>query len=142
MGGTFTWKDEGFTCPDHCQATWTYPDGFMVSYSTNFGNGSGSVMKIYGDQGTIDLTSWQKPTYSGAGAIKPTKLPRTDTPVKPVEIPDHFLDWLQCLRTRNTTNAPIEAGYYHSVPVIMGTRAMDTGKRQIYDAAKREIREG
>lgn len=142
MGGTFTWKDEGFTCPDHCQATWTYPDGFMVSYSTNFGNGSGSVMKIYGDQGTIDLTSWQKPTYSGAGAIKPTKLPRTDTPVKPVEIPDHFLNWLQCLRTRNTTNAPIEAGYYHSVPVIMGTRAMDTGKRQIYDAAKREIREG
>ncbi len=142
MGGTFTWKGEGFTCPDHCEATWTYPEGFMVHYSTNFGNASGSVQKIYGDLGTIDLTNRKGPTYSAAGAIQPSKLPKTDTPVEPVEIPDHFLDWLQCLRTRKTTNAPIEAGYYHSVPVIMGTRAMDTGRRQIFDPQKREIREG
>ncbi len=82
QGGTFTWKDEyGFTCPDHCQATWIYPEGFMVSYSTNFGNGSGSVLKIYGDQGVIDLTNWQAPTYSKAGAIKPSKLPKGETPV-------------------------------------------------------------
>ncbi len=52
QGGTFTWKDENnFTCPDHAQAILIYPEGFMVSYSTNFGNGSGSVLKIYGDQG-------------------------------------------------------------------------------------------
>ncbi len=142
QGGTFTWKDEGFTCPDHCEATWIYPDGFLVSYSTNFGNSNGNVLKIYGDEGTIDLTNWQKPTYSSAGAIKPSQSPKTDTPVDPVEIPDHFLDWLQCLRTRKTTNAPIEAGYYHSVPVIMATRAMDTGKRQVFDPQTRQIREG
>ncbi len=142
QGGTFTWKDQGFTCPDHCEATWIYPEGFLVHYSTNFGNSSGSVQKIYGDLGTIDFTNRKGPTYSSAGAIKPSKLPKVDTPVEPVEIPDHFLDWLQCLRTRKTTNAPIEAGYYHSVPVIMGTRAMDTGKRQIFDPQQREIREG
>jgi len=28
------------------------------------------------------------------------------------------------------------------VPVIMGTRAMDTGLRQIFDPQKREIRAG
>lgn len=142
QGGTFTWKDEGFTCPDHCEATWIYPEGFLVHYSTNFGNSSGSVQKIYGDAGTIDFTNRKGPTYSAAGAIKPSKLPKGETPVEPVEIPDHFLDWLQCLRTRKPTNAPIEAGYYHSVPVIMGTRAMDTGKRQVFDPQKREIREG
>ena len=142
QGGTFTWKDQGFTCPDHCEATWIYPEGFIVHYSTNFGNSSGSVQKIYGDLGTIDLTNRKGPTYSSAGAIKPTNLPKVDTIVEPVEIPDHFLDWLQCLRTRKTTNAPIEAGYYHSVPVIMGTLAMDTGKRQIFDPQKREICEG
>lgn len=30
----------------------------------------------------------------------------------------------------------------HCVPVIMGTRAMDTGRRQIFDPEKCEIREG
>ncbi len=142
QGGTFTWTDEGFTCPDHCEATWIYPEEFMVHYSTNFGNSHGSVHRIYGEQGTIDLTNWRKPSYSAAGAIKPSEVPKEDTPVEPVEIPDHYLDWLQCLRTRETTNAPIEAGYYHSVPVIMGTRAMDTGKRQVFDPQQREIREG
>lgn len=56
QGDTFTWKDEDFDCPDHCEATWIYPEGFIVHYSTNYGNSSGSVQKIYGDQGTIDLT--------------------------------------------------------------------------------------
>jgi len=142
QGGTFTWNDEGFTCPDHCEATWIYPEGFLVHYSTNFGNSSGSVTKIYGDEGTLDLSNSLAPAYSAAGAIKSSKAPKADTPVEPVECPDHFLDWLQCLRTRKTTNAPIEAGYYHCVPVLMGTRAMDTGKRQIFDTEKREIREG
>jgi predicted dehydrogenase len=143
QGGIFTWKDEcGFTCPDHCQAVWTYPEGLLVSYSTNFGNASGSVFKIYGDQGVIDLTNWQTPTYSAAGAIKPTKLPGKDKTVSPVETPDHFLDWLQCLRSRKTCNAPIEAGYQHCVPALMAVRAMDTGRRQVYDPEKREIRDG
>lgn len=47
-----------------------------------------------------------------------------------------------CLRSRKSTNAPIEAGYNHSVPAIMAMRAMDTGRRQVYDAATRTIREG
>jgi predicted dehydrogenase len=143
QGGVFTWKDEyGFTCPDQCQAVWIYPQGFMVSYTTNTGNGDGRVLKIYGDQGTIDLTDWTAPTYSAAGARLPTQLPKDPTPVEAVEIPDHFLDWLQCLRSRKTTNAPIEAGYNHSVPAIMALRAMDTGRRQVYDAPTRTIREG
>ncbi len=143
QGGTFTWKDENnFTCPDHTQATWTYPEGFLVSYSTNFGNGSGNVLKIYGDQGVIDLTRWQTPTSSSAGAIKPSQLGKEETPVPSVETADHFLDWLKCLRSRKICNAPIEAGYNHCVPALMAMRAFDTGRRQVYDPLKREIREG
>ena len=34
LGGTLVWNDEHrFTCPDHVQALWMYPEGFMVSYS-------------------------------------------------------------------------------------------------------------
>ncbi len=106
------------------------------------GVGNGSVFKIYGDQGTMDLTSWRAPTYSRAGAIKPSELPKEETLVPPVETADHFLDWLQCLRSRKVCNAPIEAGYNHCVPALMATRAFDTGRRQIYDPQNREIREG
>ena len=59
-----------------------------------------------------------------------------------MEGPDHFQDWLQCIRTGKKTNAPIEAGYAHAVAVIMAMTAFDTGKRQVYDEEKREIREG
>jgi predicted dehydrogenase len=142
QGGTFTWKDDyGFTCPDHVEATWVYPEGFLVSYSTNFGNGSGNVMKLYGDQGVLDLTRWQAPTYSSDGSLKPSKAPPKDTPVPAVETPDHFLNWLQCLRSRKPCNAPIEAGYHHCVPALMAVRAFDTGRRQTYDPQTRTIRD-
>ena len=141
-GGTFTWKDErGFTCPDHVQATWVYPEGFMVHYSTNFGNGSGNSFRLYGDQGVMNMLDWNKPTVSGEGAGRKGKLDK-EVPVEPVPCPDHFLDWLQCLRSRRAPNASIEAGYQHGVAVIMAMRAFDTGRRQLYDPEKREIREG
>lgn len=142
QGGTFTWKDEHeFDCPDHVEATWIYPEGFLVSYCTNFGNGSGRIFRISGDQGVIDLTNWTKPTVSGEGAIKRGTVGE-EVPVEPVDGPDNFLDWLQCIRSRKTPNAPIEAGYQHAVAVIMAMKAYDTGQRQIYDAEKREIRTG
>jgi predicted dehydrogenase len=143
QGGTFTWKDENkFSCPDQVEATWIYPEGFMASYSTNCGNGSGSVCRICGEQGVIDLASWTKPTFSRAGASKPSKLPTQETPVEAVACPDHFLNWLQCLRSRKPTICPIESGYEHSVAVIMAVRAMDTGRRQVYDPVQREIHDG
>ena len=142
LGGTFTWKDEhGFTCPDHVEALWVYPEGFMVEYSTHFGNGGGNSFRIFGDQGMMNLVDWNAPTVSGEGAGKKTTLGKEE-PVKPVEHADHFLDWLQCIRSRKSPNASIEAGYQHAVAAIMAMRAFDTGRRQLYDPAKREIREG
>ena len=63
-------------------------------------------------------------------------------PVEEVQRPDHFLDWLQCLRTRETPNASIDAGYQHSVACIMAMKSYDTGKRMVYDPKKREIHAG
>jgi len=143
LGGTFTWKDEHkFTCPDHVQALWIYPEGFMVSYSTNFGNGSGNSFKIFGDQGVLDMVTWTEPMLSAEGGGKRMGQIRGQKRVEDVAHPDHFLDWLQCLRTRGTPNASIDAGYQHAVAVIMAMQSFDTGKRTVYDAQKREIREG
>ncbi|UCG59776.1 MAG: Gfo/Idh/MocA family oxidoreductase [Phycisphaerales bacterium] len=144
LGGTYTWKDERkFTCPDHVQALWTYPEGFMVSYSTNFGNGSGNSFKIFGDSGVLDMVNWNAPVLTAEGANSKKKGPiRGKNPVKEVLRPDHFLDWLQCLRTRKTPNASIEAGYQHAVACIMAMRAFDSGRRMTYNHQTREIREG
>jgi len=144
LGGTFTWKDEhNFTCPDHVAALWIYPEGFMVSYSQNFGNGSGNSFKIFGDQGVLDMVNWNAPILTADGANSKKKGPiRGKNPVEEVPRPDHFLDWLQCLRNRKTPNASIDAGYQHSVACIMAMQSYDTGRRTIYDVEKREIREG
>jgi predicted dehydrogenase len=141
-GGTFIWKDEHhFTCPDDVQATWIYPEEFLVSYSTNFGNGSGNCCRVYGDEGTLDLSNWNAPTVSNAGAGKKSRL-GSETPVKPIEGPDHFQNWLQCIRSRKPTNGSIDSGYQHAVAVIMAMQAFDTGRRQVYHGEQRELREG
>jgi predicted dehydrogenase len=143
QAGIFTWKDEHhFTCPDQVEATWIYPEGFMVHYSTNYGNSHGSHIHFYGQHGTLNMTPWSAPKISGLGAVEKSELGREEVPVEPIETPDHFLDWLQCIRTRGTCRAPVEAGYQHAVAVLMAVRAHDTGRRQIYDPEKREIREG
>jgi len=143
LGGTYTWKDEhAFTCPDHVQALWTYPEGFMVSYSSDLGNGGSNTFRILGDQGTLDMVNWTNPVLTAEGGSKNKGVIRGKKEVEEIPMPDHFLDWLQCLRNRKTPNASIDAGYQHAVAVIMAMRAFDTGVRQVYDAEKREIRNG
>jgi hypothetical protein len=115
----------------------------MASYSQNFGNGSGNSFKIFGDEGVMDMVNWNAPILTAEGANSEKKGPiRGKKPVEEVQRPDHYLDWLQCLRTRKTCNAPIDAGYQHAVAVIMAMQSYDTGRRTIYDVEKREIREG
>ena len=141
LGGVFTWNDQyNFTCPDHVQAAWIYPEGFMATYSSNFGNASASTFRILGDQGALDLLDWNKPVFYTEGAREGTNAVRWD--VEPVERPEHFLDWLQCLRSRKTPNASVDAGYQHAVACLMAVRAFDTGRRQIYDPKKRQIHNG
>jgi hypothetical protein len=93
---------------------------------------------MYGTQGTLDVTQRSKPTASGAGAYKKGPLGE-ELAVEAIECPDHFLNWLQCLRTRRAPVAPIEAGFQHSVACILADVAWETGRRQIYDEQKREI---
>ena len=59
-----------------------------------------------------------------------------------MDCPDHFLNWLQCLRSRETPVASIEAGYQHSVVCILSDLAYQTGRRQVYDMEKGRISEG
>lgn len=139
-GGIFTWKDEHkFTLPDCVQATWIYPEGFLVSSSNNLGNGSGSVRNFYGEKAMLKVDNWNAPTYSDKGCPRRDGTITGENPVKLVEHPDHFLDWLQCIRNGGTPHAPIEAGYQHAVAVLMAAKSYETGRKAIYDHNKRVI---
>jgi predicted dehydrogenase len=142
IGGTYSESGQGYDAPDQVEATWVYPDGFMVSYVSNFGNGAGNVFKIYGDGGTLDMTDWDKPVFANEGLAADKRRSAEKEDVAPVAMPDHMEDWLQCIRSRKTPNAPIEAGFQHSIASIMATLAMDSGQRQVYDAATRSILAG
>lgn len=143
LGGTYTWKDENrFSCPDHVEALWVYPEGFMVSFSCNLGNGSGSRHRYFTDRGQLILDDWLAPAYSSEGGPKRDGKVRGASLVQPVEGPDHFLDWLQCMRSGKPTRAPIDAGYQHAVAVIMAMQSFDSGGRMVYDRETRTVRQG
>jgi len=52
MGGVYAWKD-GRENPDTFQALLEYPQGFLVSYSTSFGNDCDSFTRIMGTKATL-----------------------------------------------------------------------------------------
>ena len=142
-GGVFTWKDEHkFTCPDHVEALWVYPEGFMVAYSSNFGNSGGSRHRYFCEKGQLILDNWTSPTFSAEGGPKRDGGIRGINEVKPIETPDHFQNWLQCMRTGKPTRAPIEAGYQHAIACLMAVESYKYGRRTTYDHSRRAILRG
>jgi hypothetical protein len=49
---------------------------------------------------------------------------------------------MECVRSRKQPNAPIEAGYQHSIASIMTNAAVRTGQKAVFDAQKQEVMAG
>ena len=102
----------------------------------------GSQPKRCDLRGTLDaksLSPSEKWVISGEGSGEPDRI-QGEEEVTPVEAPHHMQNFLDCVRSRQQPIAPIEAGYAHSVAVIMADEAYTTGHRMVYDSAKREVR--
>ena len=54
----------------------------------------------------------------------------------------HMHNWLDCLRSRKQPNAPVEAGYQHSIATIMANAAARTGERVTFDEKTQEVMAG
>jgi len=139
LGGVYTWKDEhAFTAPDQVQALWQYPEGLMISYTTNFGNSAGDTIRYCGDKGTLKL-GWEDATYSADGGIHRDGSIRGENKVEPIEQTDHWVNWYRCMRDKKTPNASLDAGYQHAIASIMATMSYEKGRRTRFDAATRTI---
>jgi len=133
MGGSYYWKNDDRTQLDSVHALLDYPEGFMVSYSSCYGNGARNHTTFQGSKGIIDATDWRKPIMSGDGSEHEDRI-QEEQQVPDVMRPHHMEDWLQCLRTRKQPNADIDAGCQHAVAAILAYEAMMRNHRMGFDA--------
>jgi predicted dehydrogenase len=140
LGNTYRWKGP-YDAPDSVEVALDYPEGLMVRYCTAFGNGAGNFAKWFGTRGTLDaknLSPRQTWVATGEGSGEPDKI------TAPIDLPKpdtvhHMKNWIDCIRSRQQPVASIDAGYAHSVAVIMADEALISGRRMTYDHSRREV---
>ena len=154
-GGVFAWKD-GRENPDTFQALLEYPKGFLVSYSTSFGNDSDSFTRIMGKAATLinlggegsPRWKWveEKGTHEDDPNVKRAERYITvpgDDRIPPAAMGDddtsHMSNWLECLRSRKAPNATVHHGFAHSVACIMAARACREGRKVYWDPRTESI---
>ncbi len=154
-GGVYAWHD-GRENPDTFQALLEYPKGFLLSYSTSFGNDSDSFSRIMGKKATLyneggeGSPRWRLEQEVGNHEDNPyvkrpsryVTLPGSDKPGPPGigdEDLSHMTNWLECLRSRQQPHATVLDGFAHSVGVIMAAQSYREGRKLSWDAAREEI---
>jgi predicted dehydrogenase len=150
-GGVFAWHD-GRENPDTFQALLEYPKGFLVSYSTSFGNDCPSFTRYMGKKATlINIGGEGSPRYqlveekgthednADIDTQRAAKyiLPPGETKVPAMAIDDlslgHMANWVECLRSREQPHCTVQNGFAHSVACMMSAEAYHSGKKQYWD---------
>jgi predicted dehydrogenase len=156
-GGVFAWHD-GRENADTFQTLLDYPKGFLVSYSTSFGNDAPGFTRYMGKNSTlINIGGEGSPRYQfveekGTHEENPDVdqnrnsryiLPPGETKVPPMGIDDltleHMTNWFECLRSRQQPHCTVHNGFAHSVACMMSTEAYWSGKKQYWDAKNERI---
>jgi predicted dehydrogenase len=156
-GGVFAWHD-GRENADTFQALLEYPKGFLVSYSTSFGNDCPGFTRYMGKQATlINIGGEGSPRYQviqemgthendadidEKRAAKYILLPG-ETKLPPMGIDDltlgHMANWFDCMRSRQQPHCTVHDGFAHSVACIMSAESYWSGKKQYWDPVNETI---
>jgi predicted dehydrogenase len=158
-GGVLAWRD-GRENPDTFQALLEYPKGFLVSYSTSFGNDAPSFTRYMGKKATlINIGGEGSPRYqlieekgtheddADIDQKRESKfilLPgEGESKLPPMGIDDlsleHMANWFECMRTRNQPNASVHDGFAHSVACTMAAQSYWLGKKVYWDSVAETI---
>jgi predicted dehydrogenase len=159
-GGIYQWRD-GRQNADTMTAVFDYGPlndpsrGFQVVYSSRFSNSAGGVKELYySNAGMLNLDT-NKITPDGGlrdkeaaeMEMKPNLLSEMSIadPVTPAPVATsantgadsltsaHMRNWMECVRSRQTPNASVQAGYNHSTAICMTHAALVSGKRVTFD---------
>jgi len=167
-GGIYLWKD-GRQNWDTMTAVFDYgplddpSKGFQVQYSSRFTNSAGGVKELYYSNGgmidmdkqTVTPTGGLTEKYAAEMKMKPNLLPSSsllDQPEESVstaanthgdpQTSANMRNWMECVRSRKTPNAPIEAGYSHSIALCMNVAAIQTGQKVTFDDKTQQVMVG
>ncbi|GAO44655.1 Gfo/Idh/MocA family protein [Flavihumibacter petaseus] len=162
-GGIYNWKD-GRRNWDTITAVFDYgpandpANGFQVSFASRMGNGDEHPQEVYySNGGSLNLnTNMISPVggltknFADAMQMAPNLLPEmklqetakviasANTGGDPLTSA-HVRNWMECVRSRQPPNAPVEAGYNHSIASIMTTAAAHTGARVVFDETTQNV---
>ena len=163
-GGIYMWKD-GRRNWDTTTAAFDYgpqddpSTGFQVVFMSRMDNGDENPAEIYySNGGTLNLNT-NKISPEGGLTEKMAQqmgmhanlLPEMDLSAMAVKVESgantggdlltsaHVRNWMECVRSRKQPNAPVEAGYAHSVANIMTNAAVRTGHKATFDEATQEV---
>jgi hypothetical protein len=166
-GGIYLWKD-GRQNWDTMTAVFDYgplddlSKGFQVQYSSRFTNSAGGVKELYySNGGMIDMdkqavtpTGGLRARDAAAMGMKENLLPSfslvenaqgastgADTGKDPMTSAN-MRNWMECVRSRTPPNAPIEAGYSHSIALCMNVAAIQTGQKVTFDDETQQVMAG
>jgi predicted dehydrogenase len=163
-GGVYKWHD-GRENWDTMSAVFDYgplndpSKGFQVVYSSRMTNSAGGIKELYfSNGGTLDLDKNEITSEGGltqklaaemdlqANLLPTVSLTKSvaaastaaDTGADAMTVAN-IRNWLECIRSRKTTNAQIDAGYSHSIALCMNIAAIQTGQRITFDDAKQQV---
>ena len=163
-GGIYMWKD-GRKNWDTISAVFDYgpaadpTTGFQVIFSSRMHNGDEHPAELYySNGGELNLiTNKVSPkgglqkNFASAMGMQPNLLPEMDLVKEKVEVNTsantggdaltsaHVRNWMECVRSRQTPNAPVEAGYHHSIACIMTNAAVHSGGKATFDEKTQQV---
>jgi predicted dehydrogenase len=166
-GGIYMWKD-GRKNWDTMTAVFDYgpkndpTSGFQVVFSSRMHNGEERPTEIYYSNGgelnlitnKVSAKGGLTESFAQAMNMKANLLPEVTLEDPSVQVvssantggdvttSNHMRNWMECVRSRKQPNAPVEAGYQHSIACIMTTAAARTGEKATFDEAKQEVMAG
>ena len=166
-GGNYLWHD-GRKNWDTMTAVFDYgPEddmtkGFQVQYSSRFTNSAGGVKELYySNGGMLDMDKQRVTPEGGLTArsaaemkMQPNQLAsfalsedvqKAETSANTGADPQtsaNMRNWMECVRSRKTPNASIEAGYSHSVALCMNIAAIQTGQKVTFNDKTQQVMVG
>lgn len=131
-GGVFSEKD-GREVPDTIAVTLDFPKDIVVTWQSTFSNKHYELGdRILGSDGTLEHH------FGEALQYWPEKVNRPDGESMKGKTQDqnHMQNWIDCIRSRGTPNAPVDLGYRSAIAVHMANLSYKNKKRITFEEAK------